>query len=215
MEKESGKSVEWFLSSPFQVDMVDPKRTVKTRIRYPGGDYQGWVKDMEESMTLNWIVIDPIKKRAANISSRKAVSARRNWLTGDLEIIFSTVATVGDKKVAEVAAVVSCGSAETWKEVDEEVGGEVHVTGVRLQVEDIEGKCLSGRDSLVILQGLLVGKRCCKDGERRCKGRYEEYVRMKKQWREKKARSERAQNMICMIFGLFLFVLLCSRSSYS
>uniref|UniRef100_A0A1J3IGQ9 F-box protein n=1 Tax=Noccaea caerulescens TaxID=107243 RepID=A0A1J3IGQ9_NOCCA len=214
MEKESGKSSGWFLSSPFRVDMVDPKETVKTRIRYPGGDYEVWVKDMEESMRLDWIVIDPIKKRAANISSRKAVTARRNWLSGDLEIIFSTVAAADEgKKVAEVAAVVSCGSAETWKEVDEEVGGEVDVTGVRLQVEDIEGKCLRGRDSLVILQGLLAGKRrCCKDGgeERRCSGRYEEYVGMKTQWREKRERSERAQDTICMIFGFSLFVLLWS-----
>ncbi|KAG2286115.1 hypothetical protein Bca52824_045719 [Brassica carinata] len=48
---------------------------------------------MEESMKLNWILIDPVKKRAANISSRDAVSAKRNWLTGDLEIRFSTVVT--------------------------------------------------------------------------------------------------------------------------
>jgi len=207
METEKGKSG-WFLSSPFRVDILDPKESVQTRIRYPGGDYEAWVKDMEESMKLNWILIDPIKKRAANISSRKAVSARRNWLTGDLEIRFSTVVTA---EAAEVAAVVSCGSAEAWKEVDEEVGGEIHVRDVRLQVEDIEGKCMKGRDSLVILQGLLDGKRSCKDDEeRRAKERYEEYVRMKIQWRENKERREKAQDTICMIFGFSLFVLLWS-----
>ncbi|CAH2060935.1 unnamed protein product [Thlaspi arvense] len=213
METENGKSG-WFLSTPFRVDMLDPKESVKTRIQYPGGDYEVWVRDMEESMKLNWIVIDPIKKRAANISSRNSVSATRNWLTGDLEIRFSTVvpATAVGKNAAEVAAVVSCGSAETWKEVDEEVGGEVHVRDVRLQVEDIEGKCLKGRDSLVVLQGLLGGKRCCKDGEeeRRGKGRYVEYVEMKTQWREKKEKREKAQDTICMIFGFSLFVLLWS-----
>ncbi|KFK33911.1 hypothetical protein AALP_AA5G076600 [Arabis alpina] len=184
----------WFLSSaPFLVDMLDPKESVKTGIRYPGGDYEVWVRDMEESMVLNWIVIDPVKRRAANISSRKAVSARRNWLTGDLEIKFSTVV---EKKAAEVAAVVSCGSAEAWKEVDEEVGGEVHVRDVRLEVEDIEGKSLKGRDSLVILHGLLDGKRCCKDGDdRRGKRRYEEFVGAKRLWREKKERGEKAQDM--------------------
>ncbi|ESQ50157.1 hypothetical protein EUTSA_v10002035mg [Eutrema salsugineum] len=204
----------WILSTPFRVDMLDLKESVQTRIRYPGGDYEAWVKDMEESMKLNWIVIDPIKKRAANISSRKAVSAKRNWLTGDLEIRFSTVAAAIGKNAVEVAAVVSCGSAEAWKEVDEEVGGEVHVRDVRLQVEDIEGKCLKGRDSLVILQGLLEGKRCCKDGEerrrRRGKERYEEYVEMKTRWREKKERIEKAQDTVCMVFGFSLFVLLWS-----
>lgn len=206
MDTKKGKSG-WFLSSPFRVDMLDPKESISTRIQYPGGDYDAWVRDMEESMKLNWIVIDPIKKRAANISSRKAVTARRNWLTGDLEIWFSTVVAVA----TEVAVVVSCSSAEAWKEVDEEVGGEVHVRDVRLQVEDIEGKCLKGGDSLVILQGLLEGKRCCKDGEeRRVKGRYEEYVGVKKQWKEKKERREKAQDTICMIFGFSLFVLLWS-----
>ncbi|KAG2331884.1 hypothetical protein Bca4012_018546 [Brassica carinata] len=213
METENGKAG-WFLSAPFRVDLLDEKESVQTRIRYPGGDYEAWVRNMEESMELNWIVIDPIKKRAANISSRKAVSAKRNWLTGDLEIRFSTVVaeTAGNKKAAEVSVVVSCGSAETWKEVDEEVGGEVHVRDVRLQVEDIEGKCLKGRDSLVILQGMLEGKRCCKDGggQRRGKGRYEEYVEMKTHLREKKERREKAQDTICMIFGFSLFVLLWS-----
>ncbi|EOA28857.1 hypothetical protein CARUB_v10025102mg [Capsella rubella] len=210
METGKGKSG-WFLTTPFRVDVVDPKESVKTRILYPGGDYEAWVKDMEESMRLNWIVIDPIKNRAANISSRKAVSARRNWLTGDLEIRFSTIVAAA---AAEVAAVVSCGSAEAWKEVDEEVGGEVHVRDVRLQVEDIEGKCMKGKDSLVILQRLLEGKRCCKDGEerrrRRDKERYEEYVVMKRQWKEKKECREKAQDTICMIFGFSLFVLLWS-----
>lgn len=214
-EMENGKAG-WFLSAPFRVDMLEEKESVQTRILYPGGDYEAWVRNMEESMELNWIVIDPIKKRAANISSRKAVSARRNWLTGDLEIRFSTIVAeaAGKKKAAEVAVVVSCGSAETWKEVDEEVGGEVHVRDVRLQIEDIEGRCLKGRDSLVILQGMLEGKRCCKDGggeeRRRVKERYEEYTEMKKYLREKKERREKAQDTICMIFGFSLFVLLWS-----
>lgn len=199
----------WFLSAPFRVDILDAKESVNTRVPYPGGDYEAWVRDMEESMKLNWILIDPVKKRAANISSRDAVSATRNWLTGDLEIRFSTVVgMVMGKRAAEVAAVVSCGSAETWKEVDEEVGGEVHVREVRLQVEDIEGKCLKGRESVVILQGLLEGRRSCKD---ECgKRRYEEYVEMKTQWRKKKERREKAQDTICMVFGFSLFVLLWS-----
>ncbi|CAN7008406.1 F-box protein At2g27310 [Brassica rapa] len=213
METENGKAG-WFLSAPFRVDLLDEKESVQTQILYPGGDYEAWVRNMEESMELNWIVIDPVKKRAANISSRKAVSAKRNWLTGDLEIRFSTVVAeaAGKKNAAEVAVVVSCGSAETWKEVDEEVGGEVHVRDVRLQLEDIEGKCLKGRDSLVILQGMLEGKRCCKDGGGggRGKGRYEEYMAMKTHMREKKERREKAQDTICMIFGFSLFVLLWS-----
>ncbi|CAN6841997.1 unnamed protein product [Brassica oleracea] len=213
METESGKGG-WFLSTPFRVDLIDPKESVETRIRYPGGDYEAWVRDMEESMKLNWILIDPVKKRAANISSRDAVSAKRNWLTGDLEIRFSTVVT--GKRAAEVAMVLSCGSAETWKEVDEEVGGEVHVREVRLGIEDIEGKCLKGRESVVILQGLLEGKRSRKDGcgeQGRGKGKYEEYVEMKTEWRKKKERREKFQDTICMIFGFSLFVLLWIPSS--
>lgn len=187
--------------------MLEPKESVKTEIRYPGGDYEAWVRDMEESMRLNWILIDPVKKRAANISSRDAVSAKRNWLTGDLEIRFSRVVVMG-KRAVEVATVVSYGSAETWKELDEEVGGEVDVREVRLQVEDIEGKCLKGRESVVILQGLLEGRRSCKD---ECgKGRYEEYVEMKTLWKGKKERREKTQDTICMVFGFSLFVLLWS-----
>ncbi|XP_010557431.1 PREDICTED: F-box protein At2g27310 [Tarenaya hassleriana] len=198
----------WFKNSPFQVDLLDPKETIPTGIRYPGGDYESWVRDMEENTTLNWVLIDPIRKRAANISSRRAVSARRNWVTGDLEIRFAAVA-VADK--AEVTAVVAVGAAEVWKEVDEEVGGEVHVRDVRLQVEDMEGRCTNGRDSLVILQGMLQGKRFGtgeEDGGRVMKTRYEEYVEVKRQWRENKERRERAKDLCFIVFGFALFLLL-------
>ncbi|KAG2286117.1 hypothetical protein Bca52824_045721 [Brassica carinata] len=117
---------------------------------------------MEESMRLNWILIDPVKKRAANISSRDAVSAKRNWLTGDLEIRFSTVVAMG-KRAAEVAMVVSW-IGETWKEVDEEVGG-VHEGG-EVASRGRRRKVFERKESVVILQGLLEGREVVKMGRK-------------------------------------------------
>ncbi|XP_010521635.1 PREDICTED: F-box protein At2g27310-like [Tarenaya hassleriana] len=202
-----------FMDSPFRVDLLDPKETVPTKLRYPGGNYESWVRDMEENTTLNWVIIDPTRKRSANVSSRRAVSAQRNWVTGNLELRFAAAAA----ETAGVTEVVAVGAGDSWKEVDEEVGGEVHVRDVRLQVEDMEGKCMNGKDSLVILQGLLQGKRLGigeeeedDEGGRVMKTRYEEYVEAKKRWRERKERRERAKDYGFMVFGCALFLLLWS-----
>lgn len=190
----------WFLCSPFRVDLLDPKESVPTPIQHVGEDDGAWLEHLEENLTLSWIVIDPTRKRAANLSSRKPVSVHRHWLTGAVQLRYTTIMAAGgsgDDRV-ECAMVVTCGGKE---------GGKLQVREVSLQVEDMEGKHLNGRDSLGILEsGIEGGKRKKLGKGREGKERYEEYLEMKKERREKEARRERALDTACIVSGISMFV---------
>lgn len=187
----------WFRCSPFRVDLVEPKDAVRSRVEYPRGDYteaSGWWREVSDGLRLSWIVMDPAGRRAMNISSQKAVSVRRHWLTGEVEVRFATV--VGESSL--------CGLVVTWTEGGDD---EMQVKEVSWQMEDMDGMHLSGRESLGILQRALEGKRGRKivgeEGEAR--KRYLEFVRRKEERKERRARAEGRLDMLCVALVAFSF----------
>lgn len=166
----------WFMSSPFRVDLLDPKETVSTGIKLE-------TDDDARHLSLSWILINPASSRAGNFSSLKPVSVTRHWLTGDLRVRFATILCGREGERVQVAAVVTFDEAQ--------------VKEVSLAVEDMEGRSLSGDDSLVILQNAM------ENGERRRRGgeereRYEEFMEMKRERREMKERKEKRMDMVCV-----------------
>ncbi|CAK9184693.1 unnamed protein product [Ilex paraguariensis] len=71
----------WRECSPLRVDLLDYKETVPTLVKF-SGDEETCRADLEEHMSLSWILIDPTHKRAVNLSSLRPVSVQRHWLTG-------------------------------------------------------------------------------------------------------------------------------------
>lgn len=193
----------WFECSPFRVDLLDLKESVPTRIQKPGGTPdEAWLRHLEESLSLSWIVVDPARKRAANFSTRRPVSVQRHWLTGDVQVQYVTVVAGGPPGSAaehvQCTATVTCGGTE---------GGGLHVREVSFQVEDMEGKSLSGKDSLAILgEAMESGER--KKAKRASEGkeRFEEYKARKRERRERKQRAERALDLLCIVVGVTAFV---------
>ncbi|XP_030505679.2 F-box protein At2g27310 [Cannabis sativa] len=194
---------EWFLCSPFLVELIDPKDPIPTDIRraaVPGDDDGAWLKHLEENVTLSWILIDPNLKRAANVSSRRPVSVNRHWLTGEIQLRFSTVMT-GAREVVQCGLVVTCGG-DTDKE-----RGKMHVREVGLHVEDMEGRHLKGSESLVILGNAIEGggRRKVRKS-REGKERYEEYLGLRRESRERKLSREKALDLVCIVTGLSIFI---------
>ncbi|OWM79062.1 hypothetical protein CDL15_Pgr003233 [Punica granatum] len=190
----------WFRWSPFRIDMLEPKDVVPTLVPYPGTDDE--CRELGNDLTLSWIMIDPNGQRAMNVSSRHPVSVSRHWLSGEVHARFATV-LAGERgsssEFAQCGIVVTCGGTH---------GGELQVREVSLQVEDLDGMFLNGRDSLVILQRALEGKRRrAAGGVDEGKGMYEEFRRMKMERKEKKLRAEGTLDMLCVAFGIFLIVL--------
>jgi len=187
----------WFRCSPFRLDLLDPKDVVPTRIKYPEGD--DMCRELEEDLTLSWILIDPIGRRAVNLSSQSPVSVQRHWLSG--EVRFATILEGGERgsssESAHCGVVVTCGGSQ---------GGELVVREVSLQVEDMDGMHLNGKDSLGILQRALEG-RMGRRGRREEEGRkrYQEYLERKRERKERQLRTEGTLDMLFMAFGVLVF----------
>ncbi|KAG6433899.1 hypothetical protein SASPL_105518 [Salvia splendens] len=193
-ETESG----WFRCSPFRVDLLEPKDVVPTAMKHPEGDEE--CKEMIENMNLSWILIDAAGRRAANLSSQRPVAVQRHWLTGEVQARYASILAVDGVRV-QCAIVVTCGGAES---------GEMQVREVSLEMEDMDGTHLNGKDSLVFLQGGLEGRKGTgrnrvEEGQRR----YAEFVEMTRERKERKQRTEGALDVFCVAFGVSIFVALC------
>ncbi|KAL5830790.1 hypothetical protein ACOSQ4_016144 [Xanthoceras sorbifolium] len=194
-ETETG----WFLCSPFRVDLLDPKESVSTPIVPGGEDDNRWLKDIEENLRMSWILIEPERKRAVNLSSRSAVSVERHWLTGDVQARFSLIMGGDEERSAmelvKWEVVVTCGGDK-----------ELQVKEVSMQVEDMEGRGLCGRDSLVILQEAVEKGKRKRGMSNEGKVRYEEFVERKREMRLRKQRREKVLDMACIVVGITIFV---------
>ncbi|KAJ0810090.1 putative F-box-like domain superfamily protein [Helianthus annuus] len=198
---ESTKTVpsDWFQTSPFRVDLLEPKEVVLSGVKFSGtGDDQVMLSELENSMMLSWIVIDPTRNRAVNLSSGKPVLVQRNWLTNGIELTFAVVVSVKDDDCVTCNVQVTCGVNEGR--------GELTVRGVSLTVLNVYGKCLSGKDSMVILQGIMVGERRRRGGGEEERERYREYMRMRRERNERMERRERRLDMACVASGVAIFV---------
>ncbi|CAK9140188.1 unnamed protein product [Ilex paraguariensis] len=194
----------WFRCSPFRIDMLEPKDVVSTPIEHPNGD--DTCTALMDDMTLSWILIDPIGRRAVNLSSNKPVSVQRHWLSGEVQVRFASILASNNQK-GSVSGFVQCEIVVTCSGSE---GGEMQVSEVSLEVEDMDGKHLNGKDSLVILQRALEGKKG-KGKNREEEGRKSQrkFLKMKKERKEKKLRREGTLDILCVVFGVTVFATFC------
>ncbi|TKY67043.1 F-box protein [Spatholobus suberectus] len=192
----------WFLTSPLWVDALEPNELIPTTVKFARKDEE-WLRHLEESLSVSWIVVDPTRGRAANVSSRRAVLARRHWLTREVEVVYAAE-MAGERQSATervqcVVKVTCCGK----------VGGELHVRGVNLVMEDTEGRQVSGKEGVAILQ------RAMESGERKrvdhvgVKERFEKFTCLVKESRERKFRREKARDVVSTLLALVAFLLVC------
>ncbi|KAM7522564.1 hypothetical protein LguiA_012466 [Lonicera macranthoides] len=131
-----------FLAPQLCIDLLDRKETMPVPVKFEGENHN-FLNLLEESMSLSWILIDPIRKPAANLSSLSPLSVRRYSMGEDVQLLYVTVlpgdSQVGATDPVQCRIVVTC-------------GGEMHVREVNMQVQDMDGVNLSREDSLVILQ---------------------------------------------------------------
>ncbi|XP_057782001.1 F-box protein At2g27310-like [Salvia miltiorrhiza] len=193
--KETETRSGWFQSSPFRIDLVDPKEAVAAPLRFDGED-GACMELARERLRLSWILIDPAKGRAVNVASAAAVEARRHWLTEDIQLRYATVVDAGNGELVQCAAVVTCGGKD---------GGELQVREISMQVEDMEGKILTGSHSLGILDAAMEGRRL-KSHVGMQREAYQMFLRMKIQSRERKQRRERSLDIVCIAAGVAIFV---------
>ncbi|KAF2307665.1 hypothetical protein GH714_030676 [Hevea brasiliensis] len=197
-ETESG----WFRCSPFRIDMLDPKDTCATPIPHP--ETQDACRELAEELTLSWILIDATGRRAMNLSSHKPVSVQRHWLSGEVHARFVSI-LAGEKgsstEFVQCGIVLTCGGGTA--------GGGMHVREVSVQVEDMDGMFMNGKDSLGILNRSFEGKKGIKGrSEEEGRRRYEGFLEMKRERKERKLRTEGTLDTLCVGFGFLILVCL-------
>ncbi|XP_078440908.1 F-box protein At2g27310-like [Wolffia australiana] len=153
------------------------------RLNLPGG---AAAAAPPESAELSWLALDPHGHRAVNLSSRRPVSVKQDWHTGELRLRFAVV--VGGAAATATAAY----DGGLLKEVS-------------LTVEDEDGKCMTGRQSLALLHAALHGGRRG-GGSAEARRRYAEYQARKKERKERRARAEARTNVCCAASGFLLFL---------
>ncbi|XP_023745391.1 F-box protein At2g27310 [Lactuca sativa] len=203
---------DWFQSSPFRIDLLEPKELIPSVVKFSGDD-QVMQSNLEKHMTLSWILIDPSQNRAVNLSSKKPVSVQLNWLTDEIELTFAFVAVSGvsvhDNDYVNCNIEITCGVKRT--------SGELYVSGMSLTVQDIDGKCLSGKNSMEVLQGLTVAERRStrfNGGGDDLKGRYEEYIQKRRERKEMMEMRERRLDLACVAGGIAFLMAFWSFALY-
>ncbi|KAL7116055.1 hypothetical protein ACP275_04G218900 [Erythranthe tilingii] len=186
----------WFLNTPFRVDLLDHKETLTTPLKFD--DDGTFISRARERLRVSWVIIDPVRKRAVNVASRQAVEARRHWLSEDIQLRYAIVSAAagGGGDMVQCGVVVTCGGTEM---------GQVRVKEVSMQIEDMEGKGLTGMDSLVILEGAMDGPRS-RNNSKVERETYEMFLRTKAFCRERKQRREKGLDMVCMTTGVSIFI---------
>ncbi|KAG8081908.1 hypothetical protein GUJ93_ZPchr0014g47252 [Zizania palustris] len=167
---ETPTSSSWFLGSPFRVEAVDCRKPAA-----------GETVLSPAELELSWVVMDPARGRAVNVSSRRAVAVDRHWYTGETLVRFAVV--LGGCKFE---STVTCSE---WTG---------HVREVFLAVQDADGAAVSGERSLRLLAAAMEEQR--RGGEREpeeAKRRYDEFVKRKKGRKESKARREALIDLCC------------------
>lgn len=203
----------WFQFPPFRIDLVDAKDSVPTTKIPFVSEANILFEELEKNLTLSWIIIDSSRNRAVNLSSRWPVSVRQDWLTSDLHVKYAVVIAAGGNQRWGLFPARECVECEVMVTLGgrEKKGEEMLcVKEVNMQMKDMEGRNLSGKDGLVILQGVMEsGKR--KNGRREeVKERYEEFLMRKIDRKEKKEWAERVLNNVCLATGLVVLVAFCA-----
>lgn len=173
--------------------MLGTKEVIPTNIELVAAKDDSAVERMfRQNMTLNWLLIDPEGRRVINLSSHEPVSVQRHWLTGEVQLKY--VVILGH---VQCVVEVNCGESKV-----------VVVKEVSVEMEDMEGTHLNGRDSLGIIQRALRGK-TGRGGENRaelCQKAYEDYLEQKRERRERKLRTEGVLDVLGGTFLVFGFV---------
>ncbi|KAB2028184.1 hypothetical protein ES319_D05G081800v1 [Gossypium barbadense] len=199
VEMETSSS--WFLSTPFRLNLLGVDNPApRSPIKYGSSNDDTWLKHLEENLSSSWIIVDPTREKAVNMSSKRAVSVERHWLTGDVQVRYGRVME-GDEGWGSSRELVACGVVVTCGEKGGE-GEKMHVREVCMRMEDMDGKGLSGEESLVILERAMGSGRSWKGKGKGEKEKYEEFMAKKRERKERNLKKDRVWDLIC-IFSIF------------
>ncbi|GMH18815.1 hypothetical protein Nepgr_020656 [Nepenthes gracilis] len=209
----------WFYNSPFQVDIIGDSYAndevgqilisvsdglpLVQSVESEKKEGKLW-KELVDGIRLSWIIVNTKVKQAANISSWIPLGVQRHWPTDeDFVVRFGSILPAKDVVPCQV---VECIVVAKFQMVKDDNSGYMHLklTQLSMQLEDMEGAHMNGRNSLVVLKEALSCQRsknytevleCC-----------DLYSRVRTEMKEEKMRNESRIDRLCILSGIAAFI---------
>lgn len=216
----------WFYNCPFRIDLLsysdgDEDHGSEVLLSVADGlpsiasiererkDGKLW-RELHDGIKLSWIVVNRKVKQAANLASWSPLGGQRHWPT-DEDFLLRFVSILPSKDILP-CQVVECILVMKFKMIDTGNNGEggdpmsLKLTELSMQLEDMGGSHVNGRNSLLILKEAL--------GCHRSKN-YSEvleschlYLKAQSELKEEKMRNESQWDRLCIISGIAAFATL-------
>ncbi|KAK1317027.1 putative F-box protein [Acorus calamus] len=212
----------WFYNCPFQVDLL--------RFSNGDGDHEGEVtlspadglplissiekerkdgtlwRELRDGTKLSWIVVNKRLKQAANLANWFPLGGQRHWPTDrDFLIRFGSILPAKDILPCQVAECIIVMKFKVDIGGDGEEGHTfLKLTELSMQLEDMGGAHLNGRNSLLVLKEALSCRRSRNYSEvlESC----HLYSKAQSEMKEEKMRSENRIDRLFILSGIAAFI---------
>lgn len=214
----------WFYNCPFRIDLLTysvrdddqsgevtltvsdglPKITSMERERKDGKLWQ----ELHDGIRLSWIVVNRKIKQAANLSSWSPLGGQRHWPT-DKDFLIRFGSVLPAKEILP-CRVVECILVMKFRVIQTEgVGTEttLKLTELSMQLGDMEGAHVNGRNSLLVLKEALSCRRSKNYSEalESC----QLYSKVQSELKEEKMRNESRLDRLCILSGIAALASFC------
>ncbi|GLJ55199.1 hypothetical protein SUGI_1184500 [Cryptomeria japonica] len=196
----------WFCNCPFRIDLInfdedhtspDQLPTILLGEIEKGGEFWG---HLMENIRLSWIVINRKTGQAANLSSWSPLIGQKHSSSDkDCVICFGSILPAENIlpcKVVQCKFVMKCRVSQTDHT-------SLKMTELSMQVEDIMGAHVNGRNSLLILERGLYCRRSMNHNKMlECCGKY---LREQRAVKEEQIRKEGRLDAFFILTGIITF----------
>lgn len=214
----------WFYNCPFRMDLLTyyardvdyagegtlsvsdglPRIASLEQERKDGKLWQ----ELCDGIRLSWIVVNRKIKQAANLSSWSPLGGQRHWPTDkDFLIRFGSVLPAKDILPCPVVECILITKFRVTQTEGVVAQTTLKLTELSMQLGDMEGAHVNGRNSLLVLREALSCRRTKNYSEalESC----QLYTKVQKQLKEEKIKNENRLDRLCILGGISAFFTLC------
>ncbi|GLJ55202.1 hypothetical protein SUGI_1184540 [Cryptomeria japonica] len=200
----------WFSNCPFRIDLIefdedhtslDELTTIVPDKPRKGSEF--WMHLME-NIKLSWILINKITGKAANLSSWSPLVGQRHWPSDkDSVICFGSI--IPAYSILPCKAV-QCKFVMKFR-ASQSDHTNLKITELSMQMEDIMGDHVNGRNSLLILERALYCRRSKR--QKKVLESCEKYLRERSTLKEAKMRKECHLDILFTLTGIVAYASVC------
>ncbi|KAM7259973.1 hypothetical protein ACFE04_015714 [Oxalis oulophora] len=160
-------------------------------------------KDLHDNLQLSWIVVNRKIKQAANLTTWSPLGGRRHWPT-DKDFVIRFGSVLPAKNIIFPSQVAECNLLVKFQVVCTGVQTSLKMTELSMQLKDMDGVHVNGRNSLFVLKEALSSRRSKNYSEVLESCRL--YSKVQTKLKEAKMRNENRVERLCMVSGIAAFI---------